>query len=78
MAAAVYRHTRPAVSGRYDQRRFRLFYPSESGPDEVTSFDQLAVIGRAHHLNCSRLRDGVGLQSKFRAWLTLCERPDGP
>ena len=28
--------------------------------------------------NCSRLRGRVGLQSKFRAWLPLCERPDGP
>ena len=28
--------------------------------------------------NCSRLRGQVGLQSKFRAWLPLCERPDGP
>ena len=28
--------------------------------------------------NCSRLRGRVGLRSKFRAWLPLCERPDGP
>ena len=28
--------------------------------------------------NCSRLRGRVGLQSKFRVWLPLCERPDGP
>ena len=28
--------------------------------------------------NSSRLRGRVGLQSKFRAWLPLCERPDGP
>ena len=28
--------------------------------------------------NCSRLRGRVGLQSKFRAWLPLCKRPDGP
>ena len=28
--------------------------------------------------NCSRLRGRVGLQSKYRAWLPLCERPDGP
>ena len=28
--------------------------------------------------NSSRLRGRVGLQSKFRAWLPLCEKPDGP
>ena len=36
------------------------------------------ALTNAFRRNCSRLRGRVGLQSKFRAWLPLCKRPDGP
>ena len=39
---------------------------------------QLKMYAQLYAGNCSRLRGRVGLQSKFRAWLSLCERPDGP
>ena len=40
--------------------------------------DLAVAQSRKSSRNCSRLRGRVGLQSKFRAWLSLCERPDGP
>ena len=43
----------------------------------VDEYERLCQLERAQG-NCSRLRGRVGLQSKFRAWLSLCERPDGP
>ncbi len=44
----------------------------------VASLSHETVRQRLKKSNCSRLRGRVGLQSKFRAWLPLCERPDGP
>ena len=40
--------------------------------------DKILAQTRTSSCNCSRLRGRVGLQNKFRAWLPLCERPDGP
>ena len=40
--------------------------------------DDTEIDGATSSRNSSRLRGRVGLQSKFRAWLPLCEKPDGP
>ena len=36
------------------------------------------ALTNAFRRNCSRLRGRVGLQSKFRASLPLCKKPNGP
>ena len=52
--------------------------PEWDGPGTITPEPDVVDLTAAWLSNCSRLRGRVGLQSKFRAWLSLCERPDGP